>query len=257
MMDWLSDWLRNIIAVILLAVFVELLLPSKAMQRYARLVVGLFVLLTILTPLLKMIQGDFEQRLMNGFSSWSDGVSARELKMPTLEDIRREADDLSRQRAADAGNLTERVLERQIEALIEREADAEVLDVEAVLTGGEASEAGAAEAGAETGDAAVERIIVTLGALSRKASAEDRTEVQPVSVNVNVTPVEEVNASGGGSAQTDGHNGGEAKPDESAKAWTAVPPALSEQVRKLLQEAWGIDPALVAVRQPANESAKP
>ena len=66
MVAWLSDWLRDIIAVILLAGLVELLLPSKAMQRYARLVVGLFILLTILSPILSLIQGDISSKLNEG-----------------------------------------------------------------------------------------------------------------------------------------------------------------------------------------------
>lgn len=57
-MSWLGDWLREIILVVLLASFVELLLPSKSMERYARLVLSLLILLTMLSPIVSLLKGD-------------------------------------------------------------------------------------------------------------------------------------------------------------------------------------------------------
>ncbi|QQZ60860.1 stage III sporulation protein AF [Paenibacillus sonchi] len=57
-MTWLGDWLRELILVVLLAAFVEMLLPSKSMERYARLVLSLLVLLTLLSPIVSMLKGD-------------------------------------------------------------------------------------------------------------------------------------------------------------------------------------------------------
>lgn len=62
-MSWLSDWLREIILVVLLAAFVELLLPSKSMERYARLVLSLLVLLTLLNPVVSFLKGDAVKEL--------------------------------------------------------------------------------------------------------------------------------------------------------------------------------------------------
>jgi stage III sporulation protein AF len=62
-MDGMAAWLKHIIAVVLLASLVDLLLPNKTMQRYVRLVAGLFVLLTVATPVLQGIKGDFGQKL--------------------------------------------------------------------------------------------------------------------------------------------------------------------------------------------------
>lgn len=57
-MSWLGGWLREIILVVLLASFVELLLPSKSMERYARLVLSLLILLTMLSPIVSLLKGD-------------------------------------------------------------------------------------------------------------------------------------------------------------------------------------------------------
>lgn len=57
-MSGLGGWLREIILVVLLASFVELLLPSKSMERYARLVLSLLILLTMLSPIVSLLKGD-------------------------------------------------------------------------------------------------------------------------------------------------------------------------------------------------------
>lgn len=56
-MTWLGDWLRELILVVLMAAFVEMLLPGKSMERYARLVLSLLVLLTMLSPVVSLLKG--------------------------------------------------------------------------------------------------------------------------------------------------------------------------------------------------------
>ncbi|OAS22953.1 stage III sporulation protein AF [Paenibacillus oryzisoli] len=58
-MDWLAGWLKTVIMVIMLATFVDLLLPSNTMQRYVKTVLSLFILLTLLTPVLQLFQRDW------------------------------------------------------------------------------------------------------------------------------------------------------------------------------------------------------
>ncbi|WP_339218959.1 stage III sporulation protein AF [Paenibacillus sp. FSL H8-0332] len=62
-MSWLSSWLHELILVVLMAAFVEMLLPSKSMERYARLVLSLLVLLTMLSPLVSLLKGDASKEL--------------------------------------------------------------------------------------------------------------------------------------------------------------------------------------------------
>ncbi|CAH1194720.1 hypothetical protein PAECIP111892_01820 [Paenibacillus auburnensis] len=62
-MTWLGGWLRELILVVLMAAFVEMLLPSKSMERYARLVLSLLVLLTMLSPIVSLLKGDAAKEL--------------------------------------------------------------------------------------------------------------------------------------------------------------------------------------------------
>lgn len=63
-MGWLSDWLKSIIMVILLATFVDILLPNQTMQRYVKTVISLFILLTLLQPLFSLFQKSASVDLM-------------------------------------------------------------------------------------------------------------------------------------------------------------------------------------------------
>lgn len=56
----LGDWLKQIIVMVLIATFVELILPGKSMERYVKVVVSLFLLLAILTPIIQLLRSDFD-----------------------------------------------------------------------------------------------------------------------------------------------------------------------------------------------------
>lgn len=58
MLDVISDLVRNIAIIILFAIFIEMLLPNNDMSRYLQLVMGLFILIAILTPVVSFLDKD-------------------------------------------------------------------------------------------------------------------------------------------------------------------------------------------------------
>lgn len=62
-MDFLTEWVTNIILFILLATAIDMLLPNSSMQKYTKIVTGLLLIAIILTPILKLITKDFESVL--------------------------------------------------------------------------------------------------------------------------------------------------------------------------------------------------
>ena len=62
-MDFLKEWVTNIILFILLATIIDMLLPNSSMQKYTKMVTGLLLIAIILTPILKLISKDFETTL--------------------------------------------------------------------------------------------------------------------------------------------------------------------------------------------------
>ncbi|WP_078552920.1 stage III sporulation protein AF [Bacillus alkalicellulosilyticus] len=57
----LTEWITNIILLILLATIVELLLPNSSMQRYVKMVVGLLLLVMLLNPILSVFSKDVNE----------------------------------------------------------------------------------------------------------------------------------------------------------------------------------------------------
>jgi len=51
-----TNWVKTIIFVVLFASFLELLLPNSSMQRFVRVIMGLFIMLVILNPVIDVVQ---------------------------------------------------------------------------------------------------------------------------------------------------------------------------------------------------------
>lgn len=80
-MGWLSSWLRELIMIVLLATFVDMLLPNRSMERYVKLVLSLLILLTLLSPITKLLKSDPVgelKRAMTAMDSPSDGNATLE-----------------------------------------------------------------------------------------------------------------------------------------------------------------------------------
>ncbi|VBB08017.1 spore iii af: stage iii sporulation protein af [Lucifera butyrica] len=56
MFDMISMWVKNVIFIVLFAVFLEFLLPRSNMQRFVRVIMGLFIMLAILNPVVELMQ---------------------------------------------------------------------------------------------------------------------------------------------------------------------------------------------------------
>jgi len=246
-MAWLSDWLRDIIAVILLAVFVELLLPNKAMQRYARLVVGLFILLTILSPILKLIQSDFGAKLDEGMENWSKSAMTREEQIAGLNQITSDAEAMSEKRNLEAAKLTERTLEESIRnELIEKEA-APVAEVDAMLKW-------VAISGTQT--PYISQVTVTLNAndntkgISKDDSAVEA--VQPVIIDVEIEPQDDTLPLPGSKDSTSEIEGS----DEPEGKWSRADPAAAAAISSLITKGWDVEADRIIVRQLAEQQTK-
>lgn len=60
-MDFVKEWITNIILFVLLATVIELLLPNTKMEKYVKMVVGLLLISIILSPILKLFSENFER----------------------------------------------------------------------------------------------------------------------------------------------------------------------------------------------------
>jgi stage III sporulation protein AF len=133
-MDFLGGWLKTVITVILLATFVDLLLPSNKMQRYVKTVISLFILLTLLSPIIELFHRSWNpDSLFAMVEEQETRMAAAEGgkgQMPSLEAIRQKADQMKAANERQAQQLTETQLAGQIKQSIEEKAALPVWKVE-------------------------------------------------------------------------------------------------------------------------------
>jgi stage III sporulation protein AF len=118
MIEFLSDWLKKIILLILLATFIDLLLPNSSMQRYVKLVIGLFVLMTILSPIFQLLHSDWKP----AERFWlTEKLQAETEKMKSMQKIQADADSIRTHQQEILKQTVQTQLEQQIREQVESE----------------------------------------------------------------------------------------------------------------------------------------
>ncbi|SEB69360.1 stage III sporulation protein AF [Paenibacillus sp. GP183] len=138
-MDWLGGWLKTIIMAILLASFVDLLLPNNKMQRYVKTVMSLFILLTLLTPILQLFQhkGSIDDMLTAAMQKQSimdrKESSGQHGGLASLEAITQEANKLKAINVQQSQELLQKQIADAITADLQKQTELQVDQVQ-VLT---------------------------------------------------------------------------------------------------------------------------
>ncbi|MGE6575262.1 stage III sporulation protein AF [Paenibacillus xylanexedens] len=128
-MGWLSNWLRELIMIVLLATFVDMLLPNRSMERYVKLVLSLLILLTLLSPITKLLKSDPVgelKRAMSAMDAPSDGNA-------TLEQILAQGKRLQSNEQEQSLQWTAKELANIMKGQIEETTGARVRSVEVQL----------------------------------------------------------------------------------------------------------------------------
>lgn len=111
-MQWLSDWLKQLIIIVMLAAFVDLLLPNNAMQRYVKLVVSLFIILVLLSPIIHLLNSPKKvEEMLTGIDS-NPRMSATAI--PALADIYEQGERLAQDNELQTKQLVEQQLAEQL-----------------------------------------------------------------------------------------------------------------------------------------------
>lgn len=107
MIKILGDLIRSLVLLLLLATFLEMLLPKSTLSRHIRLVVGLFVMMTILQPVLQLF-------------NWQGpvGIPIREPPSEETRAVVHQGIRIKNEQQAAALQIAKRHLEQQVEAMI-------------------------------------------------------------------------------------------------------------------------------------------
>lgn len=244
-MTWLGGWLREIILVVLLASFVELLLPSKSMERYARLVLSLLILLTMLSPIVSLLKGDAvaELSLAMGQQEKENGLfSASGQEDNSLEKILADGQKLAEGRQEQSLKLAAEEVAGQMREQIISETGTRGVNVTVTLGMGRAS-------GASEDVPIIAAVMVTLPTTTTEGAAASGASGVSVAEPINISPVEAVEIQVGGGekskavATTGPDTGANGNTAEEAKAAIEI-----DSIVKLLERKWDLDPAVIKVQ---------
>lgn len=133
-MDWLGGWLKSIVVIVLLATFVDILLPSQSMQRYVKTVISLFILLILLQPLLSIFQKHLpiDQLLADAMNTKGGGLFSSngvQGQMATLGSIQQQAEQLKAQQEQQSQRMAQQQIEDLMKRGIEQTAPVDVQNV--------------------------------------------------------------------------------------------------------------------------------
>jgi len=261
LLAWLSDWLKQLLAVVLLASVVELLLPGNSFHRYMRLVLGLLILLAMLSPVMALVRGDPSRLLDRSIRSWEASSRNAAPGMPTLEDIERDARKLQEARQREAALLAARNLEFSMEEELRREAGIDGARVKVELAwdasegasfrsvsvtlaaasagggaGGGTAKSGGGWGGGYGGSAGRKSEGDSGGAAA--GSVEAIEAIEPIDVMID-WPDEQARGIGAGGYGRD-------------RVSVEADPAIAAKIRAIVQQRWGVEPARIAVSMAAE-----
>lgn len=209
-MELISDWLRQIVLLVLIATFIDLLLPNHSMDRYVKLVMGLLIILAILSPVFSLIRKDWDVSAL-GFRSGGTDVQ----DMTSLEAIR--------QRGETLGKTQDQLIKEQAEDQMAQSIRREIEDRFHVTVSSVQVKAATPAANRSPGVSLVSLVVTPEGL----GSQEGETSVAPVK---EVGPVEI-----------------DTMKQEPVEQKRTGDDALSRRIRTYLAETWHLRPDQIRV----------
>lgn len=252
-MVWLSSWLKEVIMVVLVATFVDLILPSRSMERYVKLVLSLLILLTLLGPLIKLLTDEPANKLtaaMNRMDQQSGerGTGSEE----SLQQIMAQAEEIKHVQQTQtlqwAGDEVASKMKEQIKSKTGQDA----ARVQVVLKFQPApTDSGS---GTDQQTPFISAVTVTMpDAKTNSKEAPDTGQeqlkeitvapIESVQVDVQIEPEQDTGSSPPGTAPAD-------------KVQGTVNGNLAETISGMLASQWSIEPGLIVVQTVSEQNSQ-
>lgn len=125
-MEMIKAWVRDLVILVIFASMLEMLLPNGSLKKYVKLVIGFFMMLAILNPILSLFRADYTA--FYPFNTLPNGKSQQAM-------IQQEGAKIQKANEMLAVNTYQSQLEQQIRALILTQGEVE--DAQVQVTAGE------------------------------------------------------------------------------------------------------------------------
>lgn len=234
-MNWLGEWLKSVIMIVLFAAFVDMILPGKKMERYARVVLSFLILLTLLSPIVSLLTDPPENKLAAELRQLDKGTADE----AQLDSILVQAEQLKKEQQHQSLQWAGEELARVMKDEISLETGEHVHSVQVVLSLGRTE---------ELSEAVIQSVNVTLG-----PNETEPSESRPAITNkpIGITPVDAIDVKIQVEPST------QHKPDDKAgsvqEVSSAEVKARAEPVRKFLSNKWRLQPEQITVELPGAD----
>ena len=108
-MQTISELVRNVTIIVIIAGFLEMMLPSSELKRFIKMVMGLFVLVSILNPIVSLLRQETAYEVF----AWQDPVQGME-----LNSILQQGEELSRDMTEKAEVMYANSMGKQMETIV-------------------------------------------------------------------------------------------------------------------------------------------
>ncbi|MGI6678571.1 MAG: stage III sporulation protein AF [Dehalobacterium sp.] len=110
MLDTISNLVRNVTVIVVIAGFLEMLLPAGEIKKFVKTVLGLFILVTILNPLISLLDQNKSAEVL----AWQDPI----IKNSSLETILGQSEEISQEMNEKAMVMYQENLAKQLETVV-------------------------------------------------------------------------------------------------------------------------------------------
>ncbi|MDD2496659.1 MAG: stage III sporulation protein AF [Desulfitobacteriaceae bacterium] len=167
-MQTISELVRNVTIIVLIAGFLEMMLPSSELKRFIKMVMGLFVLVSILNPIVSLLRQETAYEVF----AWQDPVQGMK-----LNSILQQGEELSRDMTEKAEVMYANSMAKQMETIVKLvkgvawvEADVEVK-----------------ETGKHPDYGKIERAVLVIG-----IGEQEQSTIEPINIKISGEEIFEV-----------------------------------------------------------------
>lgn len=165
MLEAISDLVRNVTIIVLIAGFLEMLLPSGEIKRFVKVVLGLFILVSMLNPLL----GLFDKKVVSEVLAWQDPIKDSELST-----ILGQGEKISEEMNKKAVDMYSKNLAKQIETVVKLVKGVAWVEADVQMAINKSN----------PNYEAIDKVVLVVGMVEKEGEKEGIDKIEPIKVEI-------------------------------------------------------------------------
>ncbi len=165
MLDMIRDLVRNVTIIVVIAGFLEMLLPSSELKKFVKAVLGLFILISMLNPLISL----FDKNVTSEVLAWQDPAKNRELNsiLSQGEQISQEMDEKTKE-------LYSKNVAKQIETIVKLVKGVAKVDAKVEMD----------HSNTDSGYDQISRVVLEVSIGEKSNQKDGLAKIDPVEINI-------------------------------------------------------------------------